>query len=73
MGHKIGDSVRMRPGSDVGDLLGEAADLTGRVGAAWTDDRGERVSVVYEPVQVYAYGLPASDFVPDRALAAAPF
>ena len=73
MGHRIGDSVRMRPGSAIDELLGEAAPLTGKVGDVWTDDRGERVSVVYEPVQIYAYGLPAADFMPDLALAEAPF
>ena len=73
MGHKIGDAVRMRPGSDLDEMLGDAAVLTGTVGDVWTDRRGERVNVLYEPVQVFAYGLPASDFVPDVPLDAAPF
>ena len=50
-----------------------AAPLTGTAGDVWTDRRGERVSVIYEPVQVLAYGLPAEDFVPDAPLDAAPF
>lgn len=73
MGHKVGDSVRVKPGSTVGDMLGEAADLTGIVGDVWTDERGDRVSVVYEPVQVYAYGMAAEEFVPDARLDEAPF
>ena len=73
MGHKIGDAVRMRPGSDLDEFLGAAAPLTGIVGDVWTDRTGNCVSVVYEPVQIYAYGLPASDFVPDVPLSDAPF
>lgn len=73
MRHKIGDAVRMRPGSHIDALLAEAAPLTGKVGDTWTDARGERVSVVYEPVQIYAFGLAAEEFVPDTRLDAAPF
>lgn len=46
--------------------IGEAADLIGIVGDTWTDDTGDRISFVYEPVQVYAWGVPAGDFMVAR-------
>lgn len=73
MAYAIGDAVRLRDGSDRAELLGPAADATGIVGDAWTDSSGERISVVYEEVQLYAWGLPAAEFVRDRPLDAAPF
>lgn len=73
MCHRIGDLVRLRPGSAVEERLAEAAHLTGIIGDVWTDHRGEHVSVVYEDAQVYAFGWAAADFVPALALADAPF
>ena len=64
MAHRIGDLVRMRPGSELDGLLGKAAPLTGTVGETWTDERGDRISVVYEDAQLYAFGLSAAEFVP---------
>ena len=73
MGIKIGQAVRLRPGSDIDDRLIEATSLTGIAGDVWTDERGERISVVFETVQIYVYDRPAADFVLDVALADAPF
>ena len=72
MGHKIGDAVRLRPGSDYQALLGEWSDLTATV--AGVDADGERVVLAYsEPFPCWTSGLPAAEFVPDLSLADAPF
>ena len=72
MGHKIGDAVRLRPGSDYRELLGDWADLTATIGSV--DAEGERVALVFpEPFPCWTSALPAAEFLPDRAMAEAPF
>ncbi len=72
MGHKIGDAVRLRDGSDLRGLLAPFDEATGYVYTAQTD--GEQIVVHYPwPIELYTSAIPASEFVPDRPLAAAPF
>lgn len=72
MGHRIGDAVRLKVGSELRDLLAPYDDATGYVFAASPD--GESIAVRYPaPVELYTGAVPASEFVTDRALDEAPF
>ena len=72
MGHKIGDAVRLRPGSELYELLEPWADLTGRVAGVYDD--GARIAVDYPaPFEGYTSAVPATEFLPDRPPAEAPF
>ena len=72
MGHKIGDAVRLRAGSELFEMLEPWADLTGRVAGVYDD--GARIAVDYPPpFAAYTSAVPATEYVPDRAPAEAPF
>ena len=72
MGHKIGDAVRLRDGSDLRELLAPFDEATGYVYTAQPD--GEQIVVHYPwPIELYTSAIAASEFVPDRPLAAASF
>ncbi len=72
MGHRIGDAVRLRPGSDLHDLLEPWAELTGRVAGVYDD--GAMVAVDYPPpFAAYTSSMPAAEFVADLSPADAPF
>ena len=64
--------MRLRPGSELYELLEPWADLTGRVAGVYDD--GERISVDYPaPSEGYTSAVPATEFLPDHAPAEAPF
>ena len=72
MGHKIGDAVRLRPGSELFELLEPWADLTGRVAGVYDD--GERIAVEYPaPFEGYTSAVLATEYVPDQTPVEAPF
>ena len=72
MGHRTGDAVRLRPGSESAELLEPWADLTARVVAVCDD--GDRIAVAYpEPFPAYTGPLPSGDFTRDVGLTEAPF
>ena len=73
MGHKIGDAVRLRDGSNLRDLLDPWDEATAEVTAVFEDPDGSRISLRYGVPGPVAFALPARDFVPDRPLATAPF
>ena len=72
MGHKIGDAVRLRPGSDLHELLEPWADLTGRVAGVYDDCA--RIAVDYPaPFEGYTFAVLATEYVPDLVSAEAPY
>ena len=72
MGHKIGDAVRLRDGSDLRGFLAPFDDATGFVYTARED--GEEIVVHYPwPIEIYTSAIAGSEFVPDRPLTATPF
>ena len=73
MGHKVGDAVRMRDGSDLRELLEPWDEATGEIIALHDDADGPRISIRFGDPGPVGLALPAQEFVPDRALTAAPF
>ena len=72
MSFRTGDAVRLRPGSDLYELLDAWADLTGRVAGVY--DAGAMISVDYPPpFAAYTSSVPATEFLPDHSAADAPF
>ena len=73
---RIGDSVRLKPGSPLRERLKPFADEVGRVVDTFQDDDddGLRIAVAY-PDQLYGWLAPlsAEDFVLDAGRADAPF
>ena len=63
MGCRIGDVVWLRRDSRLVGLRGRVGTNLGKVGDVWSDDEGERISVVYEDEQVMAVDLAPSEFV----------
>ena len=63
MGCRIGDVVWLRRESRLVDLRGRVGTNLGKVGDVWSDDEGERISVVYADEQVMAVDLAPSEFV----------
>ena len=67
-----GDPVRLRPGSELYELLEPWAELTGQVAAVYDD--GATIAVDYPPpFEAHTSSVPAKEFVPDRSPASAPF
>ena len=63
--------MRLQPGSDLRELLGDWADLTATIGSV--DAEGERVALVFpEPFPCWT-GLPGAESLPDRPMAEALF
>ena len=60
---QIDDVVWLRRDSGLVDLRGRVGTNLGKVGDVWSDDDGERISVVYEDEQVMALDLAPSEFV----------
>ena len=72
MSFRTGDAVRLRPGSELHELLGAWADLTGRVAGVY--DAGTMICVDYPPpFAAYTSSVPATDFLPDQGVGDAPF
>ena len=63
MGCRIGDVVWLRRDSRLVGLRGRVGTNLGKVGDVWSDEAGERISVVYEDEQVMALDLAPSEFV----------
>ena len=60
-----GDLVRLKVGSPLGELLGSAACVVGRVCRTYQDDDddGLRIAVVFgEPEEIFTSPLPAEEF-----------
>ena len=71
MGHKVGDAVRLRPGSDWAELVEPWDEAAGKVTHVYGEP--ERVIVLYAEEGPVAFGIPAAEFEPDRTPADAPF
>ena len=72
MDFRTGDAVRLRPGSDLYELLEAWADLTGRVAGVY--DGGAMIAVDYPPpFAAYTSSVPAIDFVHEGSATDAPF
>lgn len=73
MGCRIGDVVWLRRDSRLVELRGRVGTNLGKVGDVWSDEAGERISVVYEDEQVMALDLAPSEFVVAQYAGAAQF
>ncbi|WP_129217783.1 hypothetical protein [Lichenibacterium ramalinae] len=69
---RMGDSVRLKAGSELWDLFEPWADLTGRVAGVYAD--GAMIAVDYPPpFEAYTSAVPAAEFRHDPAPDDAPF
>lgn len=74
MGFRVDDAVRLRPRSELGEMLGAWSDATGRVAAAVFEDMAPvRLNVLYSEEGPLVSTAIAAEFVPDVPLDAAPF
>ena len=73
MGYKIGDTVRLRPGSQLCELLEPWDEATGQVVAVFDEMQPPRLNVRYGENGPLASTVPAAEFVRDRSLGDAPF
>lgn len=65
MGYRIGDAVRLRPGSDMHELLEPWGDATARVTGVDEGEDSPRVNVLYGEEGPMAFGILASEFETD--------
>ena len=65
---RVGDAVRLKPTSDLRELLEPWADAVGRVHTVYgqlDDDEGPRIAVAFSDPEAYTSPLSADDFEPD--------
>lgn len=70
---QVGDHVRMRAGSDLGPLLGEWSEATGKVSGVFGDMDPVRINVLYGAEGPLVSTVLASEFEVDSDPAGEPF